>query len=65
MSRFKGALVMVRPAKPGTGIIAGGTVRMVADLAGITDLVAKRFGSANRISNARATLTALTKGNKK
>lgn len=58
-ARYKGADVLLKPAKPGTGIIAGGTVRTVADLAGIRDLVSKRFGSSNRISNARATLKAL------
>jgi len=56
---FKGAHVMLKPAKPGTGIIAGGTTRMVADLAGIKDLVAKRYGSANKMSNVQATLKAL------
>lgn len=58
-ARYKGAEVMLKPARPGTGVIAGGTIRKVADLAGIRDLVAKRFGSNNRISNARATLKAL------
>lgn len=60
-AKFKGAHVSLRPARPGTGIIAGGTVRMVADLAGITNAVSKRRGSANKISNARATLLALAK----
>lgn len=65
IARFKGAVVMVRPAKPGTGVIAGGTVRTVADLAGITDLVSKRLGSTNKVSNAKAALQALTKGIKR
>jgi len=56
---YKGAKIMLKPARPGTGVIAGGTVRMVADLAGIKDLVGKRYGSANRVSNARATIKAL------
>lgn len=56
---FKGAHVILKPAKPGTGVIAGGTTRMVADLAGIKDLVAKRYGSANKMSNVHATLKAL------
>ena len=55
---FKGATVMMRPAKPGTGIISGGVVRTVADLAGITDLVSKLYGSSNRISNVYAALAA-------
>jgi len=58
-AKFGGAKVMLRPAKPGTGIIAGGTVRLVADLAGVRDLVSKRLGSANKVNTARATLKAL------
>ncbi len=54
-----GTIVLLKPARPGTGIIAGGTVRVVADLAGIKDLVAKTYGSTNKINNARATLKAL------
>ncbi len=56
---FKGASVMLRPAKPGTGVIAGGVVRTVAQMAGIEDLVSKAYGSSNRISNVRAILKAL------
>lgn len=59
MASYKSATVMVKPAKPGTGVIAGGTVRMVADLAGVKDLVSKRYGSPNRLSNARAAILAL------
>lgn len=58
-AKFKGAKVLLKPARPGTGVIAGGIIRTVADLAGIKDLVSKRFGSPNRISNARATISAL------
>lgn len=57
-AKFSGSKVMLRPAKPGTGIIAGGTVRLIADLAGIHDLVSKRSGSANKMNTARATLSA-------
>ena len=63
-AKFKGAHVSLRPARPGTGIIAGATVRMVADLAGVTNLVSKRRGSSNKVSNARATLLALSKTRK-
>lgn len=59
-AKYNGARVMLKPARPGTGVIAGSTVRTVADLAGIHDLVAKRFGSSNRINNARATIVALS-----
>ena len=58
-AKFSGSQVMLRPARPGTGIIAGGTVRLIADLAGIHDLVSKRAGSANKMNTARATLSAL------
>ncbi len=58
-AKYKGAKVLLKPARPGTGVIAGGIVRTVADLAGIKDLVSKRYGSSNRISNARATIKAL------
>lgn len=54
-----GTIVMLRPARRGTGIIAGGTVRVVADLAGIKNLVAKTYGSTNKINTTRATLQAL------
>lgn len=59
VTRFKGAHVMLKPASAGTGMIAGGTVRLVADMVGITDLVSKQFGSANKINNARAALAGL------
>lgn len=55
---FKGASVLLRPARPGTGIIAGGVVRTVADLAGIQDLVSKTYGSSNKINNVMAVLKA-------
>ncbi|MEX1111849.1 MAG: 30S ribosomal protein S5, partial [Candidatus Andersenbacteria bacterium] len=55
---FKGATIRLRPARPGTGIIAGGAIRTVANLAGVKDLVSKTYGSSNRISNVWATLKA-------
>lgn len=57
-AKFKGAIVMMRPARPGTGIIAGSVIRTIAELAGIRDLVSKVYGSSNRLSNAQATLKA-------
>ncbi|MFH1354097.1 MAG: 30S ribosomal protein S5 [bacterium] len=60
-AKFKGAQVLLQPARPGTGIIAGSPIRLVADLIGVRDLVAKRFGSANKISNVRAAVTAMKK----
>ncbi len=55
------ARVMIKPAKAGRGIVAGGAVRAVVELAGIRDIVSKSMGSANKLSVARATLKALEK----
>jgi small subunit ribosomal protein S5 len=55
------AKVMIKPAKAGRGIVAGGAVRAVVELAGIRDIVSKSMGSANKLSVARATLAALDK----
>lgn len=61
VAKFKGAQVLLQPARPGTGIIAGSPIRLVADLVGVHDLVAKRFGSVNKVSNVRAAMLALKK----
>ena len=53
------AKVMLKPAKAGRGIVAGGSVRAVVELAGIRDIVSKSMGSSNKLSVARATLAAL------
>jgi len=57
----KSTKVMLKPAKEGTGLIAGGPVRDIANAAGIEDLVAKIFGSGNRTNSAYATWEALRK----
>jgi small subunit ribosomal protein S5 len=54
-----GAQVMMRPASPGTGVIAGGAVRTVLELAGVRNILAKQLGSSNPLNNARATINAL------
>lgn len=53
------AKVLVKPAKKGNGIIAGGPVRNVLELAGVKDIVSKSLGSNTKINTARATIDAL------
>ncbi|MFZ5982207.1 MAG: 30S ribosomal protein S5 [Patescibacteria group bacterium] len=53
------AKVMLKPAQEGRGIVAGGAVRAVVDLAGIKDIVSKSLGSSNKLNVARATIEAL------
>lgn len=57
--KHKGARVMLRPAKGGTGVIAGGAVRIVMDLAGVDNIVAKMHGSSNKVNNVHAVMAAL------
>jgi small subunit ribosomal protein S5 len=54
-----GARVLLKPASPGTGIIAGGVVRSIIGLTGIRNLLSKSFGSSNKVNNAYATIEAL------
>ena len=58
--KFKGAVVMIRPGKKGSGIIAGGPVRSVVESAGIQDIVSKIIGSKNKSINVWAALKALS-----
>ncbi|MBU1038786.1 30S ribosomal protein S5 [Patescibacteria group bacterium] len=59
--KYKSAKVLLRPAKVGTGIIAGGPVRIVLELAGVPNVVSKILGSANKINNVRAVLAAFSR----
>lgn len=57
--KFSGAQVLIKPAAPGTGIIAGGVVRQIIGVTGIRNMLSKSLGSTNKVNIAYATIEAL------
>ena len=60
-AKFGSAKVILKPAKEGKGIVAGGATRIVVDLVGIKNITAEMLGGNNKLNNARATVKALLK----
>ncbi|MFH1207393.1 MAG: 30S ribosomal protein S5 [Patescibacteria group bacterium] len=63
VQKFGAAVVMLKPAPAGSGVIAGGAVRAVLELAGVKNVVSKMLGSKNKVNNVMATLRAFAQLN--
>ncbi len=59
--KYKSSRLSLMPAKPGSGVIAGGAVRNVMELAGVKNVVCKMFGSSNKVNNVKAVFEAFKK----
>jgi len=59
--KYKSSSLMFKPAKPGTGVIAGGAVRSVMELSGVKNVVCKMLGSNNKVNNVKAVFAAFNK----
>lgn len=59
--KYKSSVVFLKPAQPGTGVIAGGAIRQVLDLVGVKNVLSKMLGSSNKVNNVMATYLALAR----
>lgn len=61
MNKFGSAKILIKPASQGRGVIAGGVVRVILDLAGVKNVTSKILGTNNKVNNAKCTVLALSK----
>ncbi len=60
-NKYKSSIILLLPAAPGTGIIAGGTIRKVLELTGVKDILSKSYGTTNKVNNTKGIFEALGK----